>query len=96
MEVCAACGQPLPSMTAENRITGRERQILSAWWYLHSVRATARFFDISENTVKVHLMNARKRNRVHSSAALAAIFMGQLSTMDELLRSHNRSVGEAA
>jgi DNA-binding CsgD family transcriptional regulator len=79
-----------------NRITARELDVLSAWWLLHSTRAVARFFALSEQTVKNHLMNARIRNGVHSSAALAQLFMGDLRTMEELLASHNVGRKEAA
>jgi DNA-binding CsgD family transcriptional regulator len=86
----------MPNPNREHRITSRELDILSAWWLLHTVRSVARFYVLSENTVKVHLMNARKRNGVHSTAALAQLFMGNLRTMDELVRSHNVERGAAA
>lgn len=79
----------------ERRLTDRELQILSAWWLLHSVRSTARFFTLSEQTIKNQLYNARIRNGVHTSADLAALFMGQLRTMDDLLASHNGEHAEA-
>lgn len=85
---CPTCGQHMPQPLAENRVTDRELEILSAWWLLHTVRATARFFGLSEQTVKNHLMNARIRNGVHTTSALAQMFMGQLRTMEQLLASH--------
>lgn len=85
---CDKCGQPLPRLMADHRITSRELDVLSAWWLLHGIRATARFFGLSEQTVKNHLMNARIRNGVHTSAALAQLFMADLRTMDALLASH--------
>lgn len=86
---CPTCGQPIPQPLADHRLTSRELEILSAWWLLHSVRAAARFFDLSEQTVKNHLFNARIRNGVHTSAALAQIFMAELLTMQQLVASHN-------
>lgn len=93
---CPTCGQPMPRANGDYRITDRELEILSAWWLLHSVRATARFFVLSEQTVKNHLMNARIRNGVHTSAALAQLFMGRLHSMDVLLAQHNQGKAAAA
>ena len=86
---CPTCGQRVPQPRADNRLTNRELEILSAWWLLQTIRATARFFDLSEQTVKNHLLNARIRNGVHTSAALASLFMAKLYTMEQLVASHN-------
>ena len=89
MTRCEACGQPLPQLDSVPRITDQELNVLSAWWLLHSTTAAARFYGVSEQTVKNQLNNARRRNGIHSTSALAHKFMGRLRTMDELMMSHN-------
>lgn len=86
---CDACGQMLPQPSRNHHITDRELDVLSAWWLLHSIRATARFFGTAEQTVKNQLQTARKRNGVHTSTELAQMFMARLRSMDELVTQHN-------
>lgn len=93
---CHACGQPLPDPTAVRHITDRELEVLSAWWLMHSVRAVARFFGLSEQTVKNQLYQARHRNDVHSSAALAQLFMARLLPMDVLVSNATKHRRAAA
>lgn len=82
---CPTCGQTLPDPSAIRHITERELEILSAWWLLHSVRSVARFFGLSEQTIKNQLYRARHRNDVQTSAALAQMFMERLLPMDVLI-----------
>ena len=89
-EVCPTCGHALAVPLVDRRITEQELNVLSAWWLMHSIRSTARFFGVAEQTVKNQLMDARRRNGFHSTAELAQAFMGQLRSMDELMAQHNK------
>jgi DNA-binding CsgD family transcriptional regulator len=89
-ERCEACGQTLPSPHASDlRLTDQELNVLSAWWLLQSIRATARFFGRSEQTVKNQLLSARRRNGIRTTPELAMTFMAQLRTMEQLRGLHN-------
>ncbi len=96
MTRCESCGQPLPMIGPGRGISDQELNVLSAWWLLHSTRAVARFFGRSEQTIKNQLYDARRRNGIHSTSELAQMFMAELRTMDELLRSRNISHVQAA
>ena len=94
MTVCPTCGQPIPQ--AAVYISERELEILSAWWLLHSTRAVANFFTLSEQTVKNQLYKARKRNGVTTSTALAQMWMGRLISMSTLTAQRNQRSLEVA
>jgi DNA-binding CsgD family transcriptional regulator len=87
-EICSGCGRPMPKPVSDWRITDQELNVLSAWWLLHSTRAVARFFGVSEQTIKNQLMNARRRHGIHSTTELAQTYMARLRTMEELTMSH--------
>ena len=87
--VCESCGQTLPGTGDRKLITDQELNVLSAWWHFGGVRATANFFGVAEQTVKNQLMDARRRNGIHTTPELARAFMGELRTMNQITTQHN-------
>lgn len=85
--VCSECGRPMPAPVEAWRITDQELNVLSAWWLFHSTRAVARFFGVTEQTIKNQLMDARRRHGIHKTSELAQLYMARLRTMEQLTMS---------
>ena len=94
-KLCPSCGQVLPGARGKP-LTPAELDALSAWWHTGSVRQAAILLSRAERTVINQLYNARIRNGVKTTVALAQLQMGQLRTKSELLTEHKVARRKAA
>lgn len=93
--ICESCGQVLPNAQGAP-LTDAELDALSAWWHMGTVKGAADLLSRAERTVINQLYSARIRNGVHTTHALALLYMGRLRSKSEMAMQHNLARRKAA
>jgi DNA-binding CsgD family transcriptional regulator len=87
---CPTCFRPWPvEADTYRRLTSRELDAISGWWEYRSVKLTARLLGVGEQRAKNLLASARVKAGVGSNGELAAMYLGQLRSIESLIAQHN-------
>lgn len=88
-DACPTCQRPWPVVDNYRPLTDRELDALSAWWQYRSVQLAAKLIGVGEQRAKNLLASARAKAGVGSNGELAAMYLGQLRSIEALVAQHN-------
>jgi hypothetical protein len=72
-------------------LTDRELGVLSAWWHYRSVQLAAKLIGVGEQRAKNLLASARAKAGVATNGELAAMYLGQLRSVQDIIAQRTRS-----
>jgi hypothetical protein len=88
---CPTCQRPWPlEATSSRPLTGRELDVLSAWWHYRSVKLAAVLIGVGQQRAKNLLASARGKGGVHSNIELVGLHLGLIRPRADLVTQHNR------
>jgi len=88
---CPTCLRPYPLVDSYRPLTEREIDVMSAWWHYRSVKLAAVLIGVGEQRAKNLLAGARAKAGVQSNAELAAMYLGDLRSVQDIIGQRTRS-----